>query len=66
MSTPYDPDRTQAIPVSQALLKTAQIEEKLKDPDGARQLYQEVATSYPQTTAAAEARTALSRLNPKP
>jgi hypothetical protein len=55
-----------AIPVSQALLKTAQIEERLKDPQAARQLYQEVATTYPQTTAAAEARTALTRLQPKP
>jgi TolA-binding protein len=55
-----------AIPVSQALLKTAQIEEKLKDPQAAQQLYQEVATTYPQTTAAAEARTALARLQPKP
>jgi tetratricopeptide (TPR) repeat protein len=56
-----------AIPVSQALLKTAQIEEKqLKDPDAARQLYQELAKSYPQTTAAAEANAALARLQPKP
>jgi TolA-binding protein len=48
--------------VVRAMLKTAQIEEKLNDLDGARLLYEQLAAQYPSDPAAAEAKAALQRL----
>ena len=48
--------------VAAALLKTAAIEERLNQPDAAKQLYQQVAAQFDDTPAAASARTGLSRL----
>ena len=50
--------------VAPALLKTAALEERLNQPDAARQLYQQVSTQFDGTPAAASARTALGRLGP--
>jgi TolA-binding protein len=52
--------------IAQSLLKTAQIEEKLNDPEAARTLYDQVATQYPSDPAAGAARASAQRLKAKP
>jgi len=51
--------------VALSLVKAAQIEERLKDAAAARALYQQVIQQYPQDPAAATAKAAAARLEPK-
>jgi TolA-binding protein len=48
--------------VPEALFRVAQLEEKLKEPQSAAQLYKQIITTYPQSSIAADAKTAAAKL----